>query len=232
MVTACWAVKGGSGTTVVVAALARSRRQGPSLLVDLDGELPLVLGIAPPDRPGVHDWLASDAGPPTLDDLVIPLHPGVGLLPARAIGCDVPDQAAPAALAASAASRDVPVERWHQLGVWLNDWERRHGGAVTIDAGTGEPPPALLDHVERSLLVTRLCYIALHRASRVTRRPTGVVVVEEPGRSYGPRTVTDVVGAPIELTVPWHPSIARAVDSGLLGCRLPRELQRHLRGAA
>jgi hypothetical protein len=220
MVTTCWAVKGGSGTTVVAAALAL-RRTIPSLLVDLDGDLPAALGIAPPDRPGVLDWLASDAGPATLDELIVTLGSGTGLLPARSVG--LPSSTPTPAVTA------VPDARWAALGQWLADWERRHDGEATIDAGTGEPPSALVDRADRSLLVTRLCYLALRRASHVSRRPTGIVVVEEPGRAYRGRTVEQILGAPVELTVPWHPSIARAVDSGLLEARLPRELERPLR---
>ena len=58
MVTLCWAAKGGSGTTVVAAALAIASPT-PTLLVDLDGEVPTVLGMPQPDRPGVADWLEA-----------------------------------------------------------------------------------------------------------------------------------------------------------------------------
>ena len=61
-VTVCWSVKGGSGTTVVAATLALSCPTD-SLLVDLDGELPAVLGLPEPAGQGVADWLASDAPP-------------------------------------------------------------------------------------------------------------------------------------------------------------------------
>ncbi|MFZ2440837.1 MAG: hypothetical protein WAW51_00670, partial [Ilumatobacteraceae bacterium] len=56
----CWSAKGGSGTTVVSAALALvlSHRR-PALLVDLAGDAPAALGIAEPAGPGVADWLAS-----------------------------------------------------------------------------------------------------------------------------------------------------------------------------
>ncbi len=50
-VTVCWAAKGGSGTTVVTATLALSCST-ESLLVDLGGELPAMLGIERPTRPG------------------------------------------------------------------------------------------------------------------------------------------------------------------------------------
>ena len=50
-VTVCWSVKGGSGTTVVAATLALSCPTA-SLLVDLDGELPAVLGLPEPSGQG------------------------------------------------------------------------------------------------------------------------------------------------------------------------------------
>ena len=55
----CWSAKGGSGTTVVSAALALVLSQSrPALLVDLAGDLPATLGIAEPTGPRVLDWLA------------------------------------------------------------------------------------------------------------------------------------------------------------------------------
>ena len=57
----CWALKGGSGTTVVAAGIALG---GPgAVLVDLDGELPAALGIAEPAGQGLTEWLGSDAPP-------------------------------------------------------------------------------------------------------------------------------------------------------------------------
>jgi len=54
MVTLCWAAKGGSGTTVVTTTLALESTR-PALLVDLAGDIPAVLGMAEPDRPGIAD---------------------------------------------------------------------------------------------------------------------------------------------------------------------------------
>ena len=67
-VTICWSAKGGSGTTVVAAALALACPTS-SLLVDLDGELPMVLGLPDQGGQGVADWLASDADAAALGDL-------------------------------------------------------------------------------------------------------------------------------------------------------------------
>ena len=79
-VTVCWAAKGGSGTTVVTATLALSCPTD-SLLVDLDGELPAVLGLSEPAGQGVADWLASDAPPGALDDLAVDVDRTTRLIP-------------------------------------------------------------------------------------------------------------------------------------------------------
>lgn len=67
MLVACWSAKGGSGTTVVAAALAivlARRSPAGALLVDLDGDLPAALGLPEPVRPGVAEWLAAGAEVP------------------------------------------------------------------------------------------------------------------------------------------------------------------------
>ena len=79
-VTVCWAAKGGSGTTVVTATLALSCST-ESLLLDLDGELPAVLGTERPTGQGVADWLCSDAPAGALDDLAVTLDRTTRLIP-------------------------------------------------------------------------------------------------------------------------------------------------------
>ena len=82
MITLCYAAKGGSGTTVV-ACIRAIDSVGPVLLVDLDGDIPAMLGLAEPDRPGVVDWLGSDAPIAHLDDLLVDVTPNCSLLPSR-----------------------------------------------------------------------------------------------------------------------------------------------------
>jgi hypothetical protein len=55
-------------------------------------------------------------------------------------------------------------------------------------------------------------------------RPTGVVVVNEPGRVLSPADVERATKAPVAAVVEIDPSVARLVDSGLLTGRLPRSL--------
>lgn len=219
MVTLFWAAKGGSGTTVVVSSLAlKPTSQRHTLIVDLAGEVPDVLGIPAPEQPGVADWAASDAPAAHLADLLVDVGPQVSLLPA--------------CLGRPDADRARPLERLGELASWLTEWEADVGGDVLIDAGTGDPPPELAAVAERCLLVTRACYLAITRASRARCRPTGVVVVAEQGRSLRSSDIERAVGAPVVATVRWSHDVARAVDAGLLGSRLPRLIGRELRRAA
>lgn len=206
MVTLCWAAKGGSGTTVVAATLALSHRS-PTLLVDLAGDLPIALGLAVPDGPGIGEWSSSTASPSRLDALRIPLANGLDLLP---------------------RGGRAPVGRWHELGRHLAAF----GHDVVVDAGTGAPPIELRRHADRVLLVTRACYLAVRRAIEIREVVDGIVLVEEPGRALGVDDLEAALGAPVVSRVLLDPAVARAVDSGLLLSKLPGAFRRGLEAAA
>jgi hypothetical protein len=207
MLTVCYAAKGGSGTTVVVASIGLSASE-PTLLVDLAGDLPIVLGVPEPDGPGVLDWLRSDARPDRLRTIERAVVPGVAIVTRGTPG-------------------PVPTARWSALAEWLAGEHR----AVVIDAGTGTPPPVLAA-VGRPLLVTRGCYLSLRAATRLGVRPAGVVLVQEPGRALGASEVEAALGAPVVTTLLCDPAIARSVDAGLLTGRLPSAARRTLRHVA
>jgi hypothetical protein len=59
-------------------------------------------------------------------------------------------------------------------------------------------------------------------------RPSGVVLLAEPGRALTRADVAEVVGVPVVAEVALDPAVARAVDAGLLPVRLPRGLARAL----
>jgi hypothetical protein len=63
-------------------------------------------------------------------------------------------------------------------------------------------------------------------------RPSGVVLVAETGRCLDVTDVEQVVGVPVVARVDVEPSVARAVDAGLLASRVPRGLARALRSVA
>lgn len=215
MITLCFAAKGGSGTTVVACTRA-IQAPGPSLLVDLDGDAPAVFGLAEPERPGVVDWLASQAPISHLDDLVVDVAPELSLLPARGPG--------------SAHESPTPdVERWAGLVEWLVEWGHDTGGSVVIDAGTLAVPSSFAEQCPTRWLITRSCYLSLRRASRLGTRPTGVVLIEEPGRALSRRDVENATSAPVVVRIAWDARIARSVDCGLLvSGRLSRSLARDL----
>lgn len=205
----CWAAKGGSGTTVIACALAVSaRRTESSTLVDLGGDCATALGLDEPAGPGVADWMSSPtAGPPELERLAVPIRDQVRLIP-RGVG--VP-----------------PDDQWARLAAALGGSEN-----VIIDAGTGCPPPALREAAQQSLLIIRPCFIAIRRAQQLNTRPTGIVLVDEPGRALTSRDVENALGVPVVAEVRVDPAVARAVDAGLLLARLPKSLVASLRSAA
>ncbi len=216
MLTACWSVKGGSGTTVVAAALAvlaaRSRSEG-AVLADLAGEAAAVLGLPEPTGPGLGDWLCAEPRPAdALARLVVQADRGLGLLP-RGVG---------------------PPCGPDSLGLELAEGLRGLGRPVVVDAGiaAGGLVAELIEQADTSLLVLRACYLALRRASTSGLRPTGLVVVREQGRALGSQDVEAVLGVPVIAEVDVDPAVARAVDAGLLASRLPRPLERSLRRAA
>ncbi len=218
MLTCCWSVKGGSGTTVIAASLALLAASSPAgaLLVDLAGDVPAVLGLPEPVGPGVREWLAADPAveADALGHLATAATPGLRVLPAGS---------------ASAMPRAVPPARVDLLGDALT----ANPGEVVVDLGVPAPDLLpLLARADRSLLVLRPCYLALRRATALPTRPTGVVLVTEPGRALGRRDIEDVVGVKVAAEVDVQPTIARAVDAGLLAGRLPRSLSRTLRAAA
>ncbi len=214
-VTVCWGVKGGSGTTVVAATLAvLGARSGPTLLIDLGGDSAAALGLPDGQGPGVAEWLRSaNAGADALARLAEPAADGLQLISPghHALGDEL---------------------RWADLGDALRGIGEHGIDTVVVDAGTGDPHPALLDVASEALLVIRPCYLALRRATVAATRPTGIVLVSEPGRALRPTDVEHALGAPVVATVAVEPAVARAVDAGLLAARLPRTLAHQLRGAA
>jgi hypothetical protein len=211
----CWSVKGGSGTTVVAASLAllAARSAEGALLVDAAGDQPAALGLPEPAGQGVGHWLESDLSvpPEQLAHLEVEVRSGLRLLP-RGGSWLAGDRARIAGLAAYLAADPR---------------------TVVVDSALGSPAElALLDAAHRSLLVLRPCYLALRRAVASPLRPTGVVLVREPRRALRRADVEAVLGAPVVAQVELDPDVARVVDAGLLGARLPRTLEHGLRNAA
>ena len=222
MLVACWSTKGGTGTTVVAAALALlcARARGPSVLaVDLDGDLPAALGL--PDgieAPGIADWLAAAPAVP-VDGLTRLEEPVDSRLALLRRGRGPLDAGAADLLAGVLAAEPRPVV----VDCGRLDLDAADGGGVgAVVAASGG----------RSLLVLRQCYLAVRRAQALPLRPSGIVLLREEGRVLTVDDVEHVTGVPVVARVRVTEQVARAVDAGLLARELPRTLARDLRRAA
>lgn len=216
MLFALWSPKGGSGTSVVAAAcaLVLARDAAGARLADLAGDQPAIFGLASDPETGIIDWLAAGPEAPAdaLERLAVTVAPGVALVPrGTADRTLAPLPAAETGAALAVALRDGPVP-------------------TIVDAGAAGAPAAraLVEVADVSVIVLRGCYLALRRAvhSPLLARATGVVLVEEAGRSLGPSEVRDVLDRPIMARVPVRAPVARAVDAGVLAARLPDALAR------
>lgn len=221
MLTACWSVKGGSGTTLVAASLVMAAAGAGRTVVaaDFAGDLPAALGLADPAGPGLLDWLAAGPKVP-VDGLARIAHDTPEAITLIARG-GVPGRFADVA----------DADGGHRLADALR--AVRSGGPVIADCGRLDDPTtaAFVAAADRSLLVLRPCYLALRRAMHAPR-PTAVVLITEPERSLCSRDVEDMLGVPIAAEIAWEAAIARAVDSGLLSARLPRRLTSAMRKVA
>ncbi|HVV35504.1 MAG TPA: hypothetical protein VHC63_02795 [Acidimicrobiales bacterium] len=216
MLTACWSVKGGSGTTVVAASLLLTAAAAGRHVVGADfaGDLALALGLPEPAGPGLLDWMAAgpDVPPDALGRIAHDTSHGITLIP----------RGASAAADADAGRRLAKALR----GV-------RAGGPVVADCGRVASPAveAFVAAADRSLLVLRPCYLALQRANDAPR-PTAVVLIAEPQRHLGRRDVESILGVPVVAEIAWQAQIANAVDEGLLRRGLPRPLAHAMKAVA
>ena len=202
-VVACWSTKGGAGTTVVAAALARriaAEQPGGALLVDTAGDSLAALGMPESDGPGLAGWLRD--------------HDHTGL-PVVA--------ACPGLSVVNRGAGPLASERADDLIDALATDTR----PTVIDCGTNPTgvAAALAERADESILVTRPCYLALRRTlSDQSPRPTGVVLVREPSRVLSADDVAEAVRAPVLAEIDVDPAVARTVDAGLLVARTPASL--------
>lgn len=198
-----FSAKGGVGCSVSAAALSLvAAATQPTLLVDLRGDLDVILGVSPPEQ-GLSDWLSLDEpAPDVLYRLEVPVGPNLSLLP-------------------RGSCRSPARPDRYRLLAWLLAGD---GRKVVVDVGThAVPAVAVLSEATSAVLVTRACYLALDAARRGPT-PDRVLLIEEEGRALNEGDVAAAVGADVAVSLRWHRDAARAVDAGLLAARLPRSL--------
>jgi hypothetical protein len=223
VVVACWSPKGGSGTTVIAASLARilaSASASGVLFVDLGGDAAAALGSPEPTGPGLAEWLqvGDDVPADGLARIEHALFPDLALVTRGSGPLENAARAEVLAAVLAADRRPVVIDC------------ARVGGPDGGDAS--EVGRVLAASATHSLLVVRPCYLGLRRATTTSFRPSGVVVVNERGRALEPADIEDVLGVPVVAVVDHDVAVGRAVDAGLLGTRVPAALRRALRRAA
>lgn len=210
---ACWSIKGGTGVSVVVAgmAMARAGREpaDDTLVVDLQGDQPCLLGAPAPPGPGVAGWLAAGEDVPddALHRLAHEVAAGVHLLPA--------------------GTGPLPDVR----SAALADALQREGPGVVVDVGVasdGALSGAVLAEASTSLLVVRACPLTLERLDHLPAVPTGVIVVRDRRRSVTWRQIGAAAEAPVVAELELDPAVAASVDGGVLHRPLPRRFLRVL----
>jgi hypothetical protein len=249
MRTVFWSVKGGSGVTVTAAALALNSPD--CLLVDLCGDTALALGVDEPTV-GLAAWLHSpnDVDASALDRLIVNVRPGLALLPS---GTTRPELHAPNELItkrfamlgdylaerSSGEHSSAKGQRKQRVLSSLHESSPKalagvmQWSNVVVDAGSlGRSNPSalseLLNGVDHSLLMVKSCFLAVHAAVGTTLRVDGVVVFGDEERRITDHDISAALGHRVRTTMLLQPSVARAVDAGLLAARLPRSFTRSL----
>lgn len=208
MVTAVWSMKGGVGVSSVACmlALGQVERAEPTIIVDLDGDIPTVLGMADSDEPGLADWYATPSrSPETLARIKREVMPDLHVI-MRGAG-ELVGQADPLIRALPGLANVTIVDC----------------GMLSTEVATGVAVAA-----DQRLIVARPCYLALRALRSTPVTPTGVILIDEQGRALGRSDVESVVGAPVVACVAVDSAVARSVDAGLMTTRLPRGLVRSM----
>lgn len=209
MVVAVWSVKGGVGVTSVAALLAigQAERAEDTLLIDLCGDMPLVLGCEQvPVEPGIAEWLAM-------------AHPTSEALDRIALLARTDLRFVPRGLAPIGDLRAVKS---------LSD----QVGGVIVDCGVVHDAMGhrgtFVASAEYSVLVARECYLTLRAVQESAVVPTGVVVIKEPHRRLGRPDVEAAARAPVIAEIAVDRAITDALDAGLVSAHLPRRLVRSM----
>ena len=217
MVVAVWSVKGGVGASSIATmlALAHAHQAYETLIVDLCGDVPTLLGVegvdsAPIDQAelGISDWCAlAEPAADRLRRLEHHARPDLRFIH-RGTGPLAGDP-----------------ER-------LRSALSQSGRRTIVDCGVVRDPASFVGRFVQSapvsVLVVRECFLNLRAAQRCPIVPTGVVVIKEPGRTLGRADVEAVTGAPVLGECAVDESVARVLDAGLTRARLPRGLIRSL----
>jgi hypothetical protein len=258
MRTVFWSAKGGSGVTVTAAALALATPDcllvdlcGDTALalgvdeppvglfawlhsaheVDASALDRLIITV----RPGFALLPAGTTRPALPANASIVAERFAVLLSYLAAKCPTgPQSSAQGSTKLSNKQRALTnISRSFELRTPASTTNEMQWSNVIVDAGTPSQIGTtafdqLLNGVDRSLLVVRSCFLAVHASVELAHRAHGVVVVSDEERRITDADVAAAIGLPVFASIFVQPAVARAVDAGLLSARLPRIFTRSL----
>lgn len=209
MVVAVWSVKGGVGVTSVAGLLAigQAERAEETVLVDLCGDVPLVLGCDDqPVSPGISEWAAlENPSAQALDRIKINARISLDYVP---LGAE-------------------PLANLEPLVPTL-----RGGAMAIVDCGVVVDPSSPIGQVvanaDQSILVARECFLTLRAVQNSAIESTGVIVIKEDHRFLGRPDVEAAARAPVLAEIAADRTITSALDAGLARATLPRRLIRSM----
>lgn len=208
MVVAVWSVKGGVGVSSVAAmmAIGSAERAEPTVLVDLCGDQPTVMGHADdPQQRGVSDWLSGNPVGSGLGEVMVSARPDLDYI----------------------AHGVAPLGGSPEP---LLDALKHLQARVIVDCGVLDAEPgfrrSLVAGADSSIVVLRQCFLTLRAMHGLDVDASGVVLVREQGRHLGRSDVEAVAQAPIVAEIAYDSAISRSIDAGLARSRLPRRLIR------
>jgi len=135
-----------------------------------------------------------------------------------------PHQAAAAVLGVPSPERGESIEVTARLALAAPP-AIVNADTIVVDGGlhAGTSQWLSADEGESYVVVRGPCYLALTTLLATTaRRPDGVILVAEEGRSLTARDVLEVTGVPVVATVEASHRVARTIDAGLLPTRITR----------
>ena len=200
MVTLCWAAKGGSGTTVVVAATRICRR-----------------ATGPARRPRRRPPLGARPR-----RTIAPGHPRLGAVGRHAEPADRPRDPGGGRrvlVCAGLARAPADAERWQALGRGPRRTRRHRRRRRRHRAAAGRPRRRRRPHAARH---PRLLPGAAARRARSRSGRQVSCSSRNPAGPCAPRDVERRSARRSWRRIALDPAVARAVDAGLLAARLPR----------
>ena len=205
MIITFWSPKGGSGTTTLASSWAlRMSAHTDVHLVDVGGDIHKLFGIKSAADVGFRDWLTAptELDSDSLDRLVRPVNDYISLIDSGE-WIEGP--------MSHLQTRIEQFQRFADHRTCVVD-----AGTVGSDQRSFQVVKTLCEISDISICVLRPCFLGVDRARSLKFQTSGVMLVDEPGRTIDIPDIERSLAVDVLCSVPWDAAVARAVDSGTM----------------